>query len=62
MTPMRRLLLIFLVVIAAGAATGASASDQPSAPGNHTPGLPSDVTCTAQAAGATTCFYPAHDR
>jgi hypothetical protein len=55
---MRGLILIFLVVIALGAATGASASD----PGdNRPPGPPSDVTCTALATGMT-CFYPAHDR
>jgi hypothetical protein len=49
----RRLILIFLVVIAVGGVTGAAASDPPSPP--------SDVTCTSQG-DAVTCFYPAHAR
>jgi hypothetical protein len=52
----RRLILMFLVVIAAGGATGATASDG----GIQPPSLPSDVTCTRQA-DTMTCFYPAHD-
>jgi hypothetical protein len=65
-TTMRRLILIFLVVIAVGAVTGASASDSPG-PGTaliHPPSLPSDVTCTPKANGTsgTICFYPARSR
>jgi hypothetical protein len=60
---MRRLILTFLVVIALGGVTGASASDPPG-PGTgliQPQSLPSDVTCTPQANGAngTICFYPA---
>jgi hypothetical protein len=59
---MRRLILIFLVVIAVGAATGASVSGQPDGTSDtHPPGLPSDVTCAPLANGMT-CFYPAHSR
>ena len=59
---MRRLILIFLIVIAVGGARGAAASDPPDGTGdNHPPSLPPDVTCTQQANG-TTCFYPAHAR
>jgi hypothetical protein len=59
---MRRLILIFLVVIAVGGVTGASASDPPYGAGaTHPPSLPSDVTCTSTA-DWNSCFYPAHDR
>jgi hypothetical protein len=58
----RRLILTFLVVIAAGGATGASASDPPHGRGDiQPPSLPSDVKCTQQA-DVMTCFYPAHAR
>jgi hypothetical protein len=58
---MRKLILIFLVVIASGGAVGASASGGATSVESHPPVLPSDVTCTT-ANEATTCFYPAHRR
>jgi hypothetical protein len=61
----RRLILIFLVVIAVGGVTGASASDSPGyGAGLVPPPSPPSVTCRAAANGAsgTICFYPAQSR
>lgn len=72
---MRKLLIAFVLMIAAGGAAGASASDPryahlPPVYGNvpygtgsiHPPSLPADVTCTAASSGGVICFYPAHER
>jgi hypothetical protein len=60
---MRRLILTFLVVIAVGGATGASAAHPRYGTAYiHPPSLSSDVTCSAQANGTKTCFYPAQSR
>ncbi len=58
---MRGLIPTFLVVIAVGGATGASASGDPGSQPPSAVTLPSDATCT-QANDTMTCFYPAHVR
>jgi hypothetical protein len=59
---MRMLILIFLVVIAVGAATGAAASDGPVTVSTGPPTMASDVTCAPWGEKGISCFYPAHDK
>jgi hypothetical protein len=60
---MRTLILIFLVVIAAGGVAGASGSDAPPGlPAVIPPTMPSDVICAPWGDKGIRCFYPAHDR
>jgi hypothetical protein len=58
---MRRLIVIFLSVIAAGGGAGAATADHDDAtPVPGPPTLGADVQCQHPQADRVTCFYPAH--
>jgi hypothetical protein len=60
---MRRLIVLFALIMVSGAAVGAQASDVPPPPPPMPVTMPAEVTCSTDAAtNIKTCFYPATTR